>query len=195
VPTTPTRSLVVPWDIRSPRQLSCWEARTGRRRHDSTHWRRVNAEDVTVRMVLPNRRRQRGRLRPTAPYSHVRNPVGPYSRILGTNELWRWVNGIVEGVDRKVEFGMRSLVDGRTLVVCHFGDHGARVGSHRGSGSRTQSGRAPRQFADLRRGIGRWQIRRQYILPPPRQFQHLAGLPFWGPPHNGPRLTANTQAT
>lgn len=46
--------------------------------------------------------------------------AGLFSGILATDETWGWVKGLVEGVGRKVEFGIQALVDGRSRVVLHL---------------------------------------------------------------------------
>lgn len=42
---------------------------------------------------------------------------GLFSGILATDESWGWVKGVVDGVKRKVGFGIQGLVDGATRVV------------------------------------------------------------------------------
>jgi len=46
--------------------------------------------------------------------------AGLFSGILATDETWGFVKGIVDGIGRKVEFGIQALVDGRTRVVFHL---------------------------------------------------------------------------
>lgn len=45
---------------------------------------------------------------------------GLFSGVLATDESWGWIRGIVEGVGRKVGFGVQALVDGRTRVVLNL---------------------------------------------------------------------------
>ena len=42
---------------------------------------------------------------------------GLFSGVLATDESWGWIRGIVQGVGRKVGFGVQALVDGKTRVV------------------------------------------------------------------------------
>jgi len=42
---------------------------------------------------------------------------GLFSGVLATDESWGWLKGIVEGVGRKVGFGIQVLVDGQTRLV------------------------------------------------------------------------------
>jgi len=42
---------------------------------------------------------------------------GLFSGVLATDESWGWVKGLVEGVGRKVGFGVQVLVDGQSRVV------------------------------------------------------------------------------
>ena len=55
------------------------------------------------------------------PEQRAQRYVGLFSGILATDESWGWVKGIVDGVGRKVGFGIQALVDGRTRVVFHLG--------------------------------------------------------------------------
>jgi transposase-like protein len=55
------------------------------------------------------------------PERRVDRYLGLFSGILATDETWGWVKGLVEGVGRKVEFGIQALVDGRSRVVFHLG--------------------------------------------------------------------------
>ncbi len=43
-----------------------------------------------------------------------------FSGVLATDETWGFVKGIVEGLGRKVGFGIQALVDGCTRVVLHL---------------------------------------------------------------------------
>ncbi|MBI2942197.1 MAG: IS1 family transposase [Chloroflexi bacterium] len=45
---------------------------------------------------------------------------GLFSGVLATDESWGWIKGIVEGVGRKVGFGVQALVDGKTRLVLNL---------------------------------------------------------------------------
>ena len=53
---------------------------------------------------------------------------GLFSGVLATDESWGWLKGQVDGVGRKVGFGLQVLVDGKTRVVLRLprgvGGHG-----------------------------------------------------------------------
>jgi hypothetical protein len=46
---------------------------------------------------------------------------GLFSGVLATDESWGWVKGLVEGVGRKVGFGVQGLVDGQNRIVYRLG--------------------------------------------------------------------------
>jgi hypothetical protein len=56
-------------------------------------------------------------IRAQAPAQQSERYAGLFSGILATDEACGWVKGVVDGIGRKVEFGLQALVDGRTRVV------------------------------------------------------------------------------
>jgi len=45
---------------------------------------------------------------------------GLFSGVLATDESWGWTKGMVEGLGRKVGFGVQALVDGKTRLVLNL---------------------------------------------------------------------------
>jgi Transposase, Mutator family len=82
-------------------------------------WRRPKTDATAARLAHTTVRRwfQDAATRAQTPERQAARYAGLFSGILATDEAWGWVKGIVDGVGRKVEFGIQALVDGRTRVV------------------------------------------------------------------------------
>lgn len=82
-------------------------------------WRRSKKDATAARLAHTTVWRwfQEAAVRAEAPERQADRYAGLFSGILATDEAWGWVKGIVDGVGRKVEFGLQALVDGRTRVV------------------------------------------------------------------------------
>lgn len=82
-------------------------------------WRRAKkgAHKVRLGHTTPWRWFQEAAVRAEAEESLAGRYRGLFSGILATDESWGWVKGMVDGIGRKVGFGIQALMDGATRVV------------------------------------------------------------------------------